>query len=474
MTTASHHPADWSLVETVDAIKQKRISALEVAEASLQRITERRPVINCFIRVDEERTIAQARLADAAIAAKRETGPLHGAILGHKDMYYRAGFPVTCGSAIRRAFVPDITATVLDKLDNAGGVDVGALNMSEFASGPTGHNEHWGHCRNPWNPAHITGGSSTGSGSAVGGRVVHASLGSDTGGSIRLPAGICGVYGIKATQGRVSRHGVMGLSFSLDNVGPLARTARDCARMLKAIAGADPMDTTALNVPVADYEADLHLGVKGLRIAVPTNYYWDDMDPEIGAALENVLAVYEKAGALVSRVTLPHHDVIGGLAGAVSASEQCTLHEHWVKTCPERYAPLVRARMQAGFGFTAVEYLKALQMRAGIAQDVVQAGFAAADVLFMPLLRFPVPTLDETDVKDGPNIHTVLGRINHCTRPLNYLGLPGLTVPAGFSRNGLPVAFQLVGRPFQEKMLFRVAEAFERETHVPDTVPVFE
>ena len=184
MTTASNHPADWSLVETVDAVKRKKISAIEVAEAALKRIAERQPIINCFIRIDEERTLAQAKLADANMAAGLETGPLHGAILGHKDMYYRAGVPVTCGSAIRKLFVPDITATVLKRLDAAGGIDVGALNMSEFASGPTGHNVHWGNCRNPWNPAHITGGSSTGSGSAVGGRVVHASLGSDTGGSL--------------------------------------------------------------------------------------------------------------------------------------------------------------------------------------------------------------------------------------------------------------------------------------------------
>ncbi|MEJ1161316.1 amidase [Prosthecomicrobium sp. N25] len=465
------HPSDWALTEVVGAVASKRISALEVAEAALARIAARRPILNCFIRVDEERTILQAKATDAALAAGRPAGPLTGAILAHKDMYYRTGFPVTCGSAIRRGFVPDVTATVLQRLDAAGGTEVGALNMSEFASGPTGHNVHWGNCRNPWNPEHITGGSSTGSGSAVGGRTVHGSLGSDTGGSIRLPAGICGVYGIKPTQGRVSRHGVMGLSFSLDNVGPLARTARDCARLLGIVAGPDPMDTTALPVPADDYEADLDLGVKGLRIAVPTNYYFDDIDPEIGAALEAVLRVYEGLGATVSRVTLPHHDVIGGLAGAVAGAEQCTLHEHWVKTCPELYAPLVRARMQGGFGVTAVEYLKALQLRAGIAREVVAAGFGAADVLFMPVLRFPVPTLEATDVRDGPDLHEVLGRINYCTRPLNYLGLPGLSVPAGFSGSGLPIGFQLIGRPFHERLLFRVAGAFERETCVPETMP---
>ncbi|HKK31806.1 MAG TPA: amidase, partial [Alphaproteobacteria bacterium] len=365
----------------------------------------------------------------------------------------------------------DITATVLQRLDAAGAVHVGALNMSEFASGPTGHNVHWGNCHNPWNPAHITGGSSTGSGSATGGRCVTGSLGSDTGGSIRLPAGICGVYGIKPTQGRVSRHGVMGLSFSLDNVGPLARTARDCARMLSVIAGPDPMDTTALPSPVDNYEADLEAGVAGLRIAVPETYYFDDIDPEIGKALDEVLATFDALGATIRRVKLPHHDVIGGLSNIVGNSESCTLHAHWQETCPELYSPLVRARMMGGYGFTAVEYLKAQHMRSAIASDVAKAAFDEAEVMFAPLLRFPVPTLDETDVGDGPRMHKVLGRINYCTRPINYLGFPALSVPAGFSSCGLPIGFQLIGPPLAEKLLFRFAGAFERERGLPSHMP---
>ena len=465
------HPADMTLVETVTATTSGALSALEVAEATLGRIAERQPVLNCFIRVDPDGCIEAARAADARRARGEPLGPLHGAPMAHKDMYYRAGVPVTCGSAIRRDFVPSVTATVLERLDAAGAVQAGVLNMSEFASGPTGHNVHWGACRNPWNPAHITGGSSTGSGSAIGGRLVTGSLGSDTGGSVRLPAGICGVYGIKPTQGRVSRHGVMGLSFSLDNVGPLARSARDCARLLSVIAGPDPMDTTAAPVPADDYEADLEAGVRGLRIAVPETYYFEDIDPEIGAALDGVLAVFQSLGATVRRVTLPHHDTITALAGIVSNSESCAIHAHWQETCPELYAPLIRARMQAGFGFSAVEYLKALHLRAPIARDVAQAAFGEAEVLFAPLLRFPVPTLEETDVGDGPGLHTVLGRINYCTRPFNYLGFPALSVPAGFSASGLPIGFQLIGPAFQERRLFRFAGAYEREVGLSPQTP---
>ncbi len=378
---------------------------------------------------------------------------------------------MTCGSSIRRNWVPDYTATVLERLDAAGAVTVGALNMSEFANGPTGHNYHFGPTHNPWNPDHITGGSSTGSGTAVAGRLVYGSLGSDTGGSIRLPAGICGVYGMKATQGRVSRHGAMGLSFSLDNIGPLARTAADCARMLKVVAGADPNDLTAATMPVDDYEALLGKPVKDLRIAVATNHYWDGMDAEIGGILETALGVFGKLGASVKRITMPYHDELRGLGNIVSSVEFCTLHDDWLRNQHDGYAPLVRARMKQGYAFTAVEYLKAVQVRPRIVAAVVDEVFGSADAVFLPVLRFPVPTLEATDVGDSQGMNEVLGSINHCTWPINYLGLPGLTVPAGFSKSGLPVGFQLVGRPFAEALLFRIAATYERETNWPDRKP---
>ena len=463
--------SDWSLVETADAVAARKVSSVEVVQAALKRIEARQPVLNCFIRVDTDRALAEARAADAAQATKRSLGPLHGVPLSHKDMYYRAGLPVTCGSAIRRHFVPDDTATVLQRLDAAGAVTIGALNMSEFANGPTGHNVHYGPTHNPWNRDHITGGSSTGSGAAVAGRVVYGSLGSDTGGPIRLPAGVCGIYGIKPTQGRVSRYGVMGLSFSLDNVGPLARTARDCARMLKVIAGADANDPTAANVPVDDYEAALNGGVSGTRIAMAANHFWDDMDSEIGGLLETALGVYGKLGATEKRITAPHLELIRGLGNIVISSEFCALHDDWLRHQHDAYAPLVRARMKQGFAFSAVDYLKAVQVRPKIVGDFIDQVFGDADVLFLPVLRFPVPKLTETDVKDSDTMNEILGSINHCTWPVNYLGLPGLSVPAGFSRSGLPVGFQLVGRPFTEATLFRVAAAYERETKWPSRKP---
>jgi aspartyl-tRNA(Asn)/glutamyl-tRNA(Gln) amidotransferase subunit A len=456
--------ADWSLVEAADAIAARRVSAVEVTKAALARIGKRQPRLNCFVRVDAEGALAAAAAADERQASGRPLGPLHGIPLAHKDMFYRPGVPVTCGSAIRRNFVPDSTATVLERLDAAGSITVGALNMSEFANGPTGHNVHFGPTRNPWNTEHITGGSSTGSGTAVAGRLVYGALGSDTGGSIRLPAGICGVYGIKPTQGRVSRHGAMGLSFSLDNIGPLARTVRDCARLLGVVAGPDRNDLTASDMPVEDYESGLADGIKGMRIAVATNHYWDGMSAEVGDVLESALGEFGRLGAGVKRRTVPHHDLLRGLGNIVSSVEFCTLHDDWLRNQHDSYAPLVRARMKQGYAFTAVEYLKAVQVRPRIVADFVNDVFGSADALFLPVLRFPVPRIADTDVGDSQGMNEVLGSINHCTWPINYLGLPGLAVPAGFTREGLPVGFQLVGRPFAEALLFRMAAAYEQVT----------
>lgn len=463
--------ADWNLVETADAIAARKVSAVEVTEALLKRIEARQPLLNAFIHVDGEGLREGAKRADQALARHGASGPLHGVPLAHKDMFYRPGVPVTCGSRIRRDFRPDTLATVLARLDAAGALTVGSLNMSEFANGPTGVNVHYGPARSPWNTEHMTGGSSSGSGSAVAGRIAFGSLGSDTGGSIRLPAGVCGVYGIKPTQGRVSRYGCMGLSFSLDNVGPLARTARDCARMLQVVAGADPNDPTAAPVEVDDYEAACGEKATGLRIAVATNHYWDGMDGEIGAALETALGVLAKLGMNVSRRTVPFHEELRGLGNIVISAEFCTLHDDWLRNRHDDYAPLVRARMKQGYAFSAIEYLKAVQVRPRITATFVDDVFGDADALFLPVLRFPVPKIADVDVRDGPRMNEVLGSINHCTWPINYLGLPGLSVPAGFSGNGLPIGFQLVGRPFDEATLFRIAAAYERETGWPDRKP---
>ena len=307
-------PAELSLCEAAGRIRSRALSSREVTAACVERIERHAGALNCFIRFDPDEALAQADAADRALAAGDPIGPLHGVPLAHKDMFYRAGVACTCGSKIRRDFVPDRTATVLRRLDAAGALDIGGLNLSEFAHGPTGHNAHFGACRNPWNPAHISGGSSSGSGSSVAARLVFGALGSDTGGSVRLPAAANGLVGIKPTQTRVSRHAMMGLSFSLDNAGPLTRTVRDSARLLGVIAGHDPEDATSSDLPVPDYEAaTLGPDIRGLRVGVPRNYYYDTVVPEVKALLDGSLRELAGLGVEIVEVTVPHHEHIAHL-----------------------------------------------------------------------------------------------------------------------------------------------------------------
>lgn len=465
-------PAKWNLVAAADAVASKKISARELTEACIARAERLQPVLNCFISLDPEGALAEADAADAALARGDAAGPLHGVPLAHKDMYYRAGKVSTCGSKIRKDFVPDHTATAVARLASAGALHMGGLNMSEFAVGPFGHNEHWGHCRNPWNPDHVTGGSSSGSGSSVGGRVVFGALGSDTGGSVRLPAACCGLVGMKGTQTRVSRYGVMGLSFSLDNVGPLTRTVRDNARMMGIIAGADPMDPTASAMPVDDYEAaTIDPDIRGLRIAVPSNYYYDGGTEEVRNLMNASLAAFGSRGAEIVTVEVPDHDRLADLAIAVRGPEGAVLHGAWMRDRPQDYGAQVKARLEPGLAIAATEYLTALQIRPRITQRFVDAVFAEADVFHAPTINMPVPSIAETDVKASPDFPAVVSGMTHCTRPLNYLGLPSLAVPAGFTASGLPSSFQLVGRPFTEALLYRAAAAYEAETRFFERAP---
>ena len=461
-----------TLVQVATAIAKRELSSREVTEACIQRIEQLQPRLNCFISFDPERALADAEAADRALEHGRTVGPLHGVPLAHKDMYYRKGVVTTCGSKIRRDFRPDHTATVLERLSGAGALHLGGLNMSEFAFGPTGHNSHYGAARNPWNTDYITCGSSSGSGSATAARLIFGALGSDTGGSIRLPAAACGLVGIKPTQTRVSRYGAMGLSFSLDNVGPLARTVRDCARLLRVIAGHDANDSTSSRQPVDDYEAHtMNPVIKGLRIGVPKDYYYDTVHDEVRGPLESSLHVLESLGARRVPVAMPFHDHINALGNAVQGGESATLHSAWLRDRPQDYGPQVRARAQLGLGYSATQYLRALQARPRIIREFVEQVFARCDVLHSPSIPIPLPTVAESDMEDGQGFAEVLAGISRCTRPFNYLSLPGLAVPAGFTSKGLPVGFQLIGRPFDESTLFRVAAAFEEQTSWTERAP---
>lgn len=458
-------PTAWSLVEVAEAILGKDVSCLEVTQACLTRAETHQPTLNCFISLEADEAGRQAKEADTALARGDVRGPLHGVPLAHKDLLYRAGKVATCGSRILGEFVPDYTATVLERLSAAGAVNLGTLNMAEIALGASGRNEHFGHCRNPWNPDHVTGGSSSGSASAVAGRLVYGAIGTDTGGSIRLPATMCGLVGIKPTQTRTSRYGVMPLSYSLDNAGPLTRTVADCARMLGVIAGVDPNDPTCSDEPVPDYEKSLNgASARGVRIGVPASYYYDHTTEAVRSALAASLDVFKSLGAEIVEVEVPDHDLIRELFGTLVRAEAANIHAKWFAERPQDYSTEVRARIEAGLYMPATRYLESLRLRPGLMDEFCEMVFGKADVFHTPGLAIAVPTLEETDAAVSDDALLINERLAWCTRAASYLGLPSLAVPCGFADRGLPVGFQLMGRPFSEDLLFQVGHVYQRET----------
>jgi aspartyl-tRNA(Asn)/glutamyl-tRNA(Gln) amidotransferase subunit A len=468
----STEPALLALTAVAQAIAQKRLSSREVTQSCLDRIAAWQPRLNAFMAIEAEAALVAADAADAALVKDKISGPLHGVPLAHKDMYYDAGHVVTCGSKIRRDFVATTTSTALQRLKDAGTIRLGSLQMVEFAYGPTGHNSHYGAVHNPFAIDHITGGSSSGSGSAVAARLTFAALGSDTGGSIRMPAHFCGVTGLKTTYGRISRAGAMPLSQSLDTVGPLARTAEDCALLLGLMAGADPADPTASADPVPDYITATRESIKGLTIGVPTAFYVDDLDPEVAKILDETIAVLKREGANVVTVELPDQRQLTAACQLVLAVEAASFHKRWLIERPGDYGPQVLMRLQNGLAIPGVSYLEAMRWR-GPALAAFNAAVADIDAVIAPVAPVPAPTIAESDVGNSPDAESVIQRLTRFTRPINYLGLPSLAIPSGFTNAGLPVGMQLVGRSFDEAMLLRIGAAFQRATDFHDRVPNF-
>ena len=465
-------PALLSLTAVAQAIAKKQFSSREVTQSCLERIAKWQPRLNAFMAIEAEAALAAADIADAALTKGKSAGVLHGVPIAHKDMYYDAGRVVTCGSQIRRDFVATTTSTALQRLKDAGTIRLGSLQMAEFAYGPTGHNSHYGAVHNPFAVDHITGGSSSGSGAAVAARLTFAALGSDTGGSIRLPAHFCGVTGLKTTYGLISRAGAMPLSQSLDTVGPLARSAEDCALLLGLMAGADPEDPTTFAGPVPDYAAATRQPIKGLRIGVPTAFYVDNLDSEVAAILDETIAVFRREGADIVQVELPDQRQLTAACQLVLAVEAAAFHKRWLIERPQDYGPQVLMRLQNGLAIPGVSYLEAMRWR-GSALAAHNAAVAGLDAVIAPVAPVAAPTIVESDIGNSPDAEAVIQRLTRFTRAINYLGVPSLAIPAGSTRRGLPVGMQLIGRSFDEAMLLRIGAAFQRATAFHERVPAF-
>jgi len=446
-------------------IATKKVSPVEVVRAHLDRIAAHDATLRAFITVCADAALDSARAAEAELMTGHVVGPLHGVPWAPKDLYSTKGVRTTGGSKILADSVPGEDSTVVARLARAGAILLGKLNMHEFAYGPEGLNGHYGDTRNPWGAdAHrIAGGSSSGSGAGVAAGLAPGSLGSDTGGSIRIPASLCGITGLKPTYGRVSRAGVLPLAWSMDHVGPMTRSARDCALMLSVIAGYDPADPTTSVLPVPDYGAALTGDVKGLRVGLLRSHFTDAAAADVRAAVEASAKQLEQAGALVDEVNLTQVVHVGTASAAIVASEALAYHAAWMRSRPQDYQPDVRERLRMGAFVSGAHYVRAQQIRALVTREVDEA-LARRDVLLAPATPLVAPVLGEreTTLGDGPS--DVRAALLRCTRPFNFSGHPACAAPCGFTAGGLPIGLQIVGRPFDEATVLRVVDAYQRIT----------
>jgi aspartyl-tRNA(Asn)/glutamyl-tRNA(Gln) amidotransferase subunit A len=455
-------PSGWTVWDLAEAIRLRTLSPVEVTEAYLDRIAAHDRRLRAYITVDADGALDAARAREAEAAAGRWRGPMHGVPLAYKDLCAIPGLPTSCGTRTPDYFRGAPPCTAVQRLVAAGAITLGKLNMTELALGPFGDNAHHGDPQNPWRPGHASGGSSSGSGVAVAAGLAAGALGTDTGGSIRLPAACCGIVGLKPTYGRVSRSGVMPLSWSLDHLGPMTRTVRDCALLLQVIAGHDPLDGTASHRPVPDYLAGLDGTVAGLRAGVPENHFFDGLGPDVEAAVTEAIRAIEGLGVRLTRVRLPDPEVISRTVSTpISRTECSAIHARLLRERGDEVQPAVRARAEAGFAVSAVEYVDALRTRAHLAREVATSVFARVDVLLAPTIPEAAPPYAEAKAGTVEEVIARMGRFSRLTRAMNALGLPALSVPCRAAPDGRPVGLQIIGRPFDEVAVLRLGAAWE-------------
>ncbi len=462
-----------SITIVSELIRKKEISPVEVIDAFLQRIGAVQKRINAFITVLDGEAREAARRAEEEIAKGHYRGPLHGIPFAAKDLFFTGGVKTTCGSRILADFVPEENGTVISRLIEAGAILVGKTNMHEFAFGTTNLNNHYGHARNPWNSEHMTGGSSGGSAAALASSCALLTLGTDTGGSIRIPSALCGTVGIKPTYGRVSKFGVYPLCWSLDHPGPMTRTVADAAIALRFMAGHDPKDPCSKEVPVADYYSGLTGDIKGVRIGVPDTFYFEQIDPEVEAGARKAIDGLKDLGAEVRPLHIPDLDEAAAATLLILSSEAASCLEKFHRTRPNDIGDDVRARLDLGALQLATYYVKAQRVRR-IAQENFSRVLKEVDVLVTPGVSITAPRLEESTVRlDDDDVPTGVA-LTRCTRIYNLVGLPSVSVPVGLSRAGLPISIQIAGRPFDEELVLRVADAYERHIYQPSEWPALD
>ena len=444
-------------------IKSGEISPVEIIDAHLSRIRATEPVLNSFITVLADEAVAAARQAERDIRAGRYRGPLHGIPVGLKDLFNTGGVRTTSGSRIYDNYVPTQDCTVAARFREAGSILLGKLNMHQFAYGPTGENPDYGHMHNPWNPERVSGGSSGGSGSAAAAGQCTITTGSDTGGSIRIPAALCGIVGLKPTYGRVSRHGLTPLAWSMDHPGPMVRTVEDAAITMNVIAGHDPKDVASSTLPVPDYTAALTGEIRGLRIGLPRQYMEAPLDPEVRESVNAALAQMEQLGAEVIEVEFPEFDSAAAISTTMLMAEATACFRDLLASDGSRLYEPVRLRLEAGLFISAADYLRAQQGRA-VFDRAARGLLEEVDLLAGPTEPVTAPPLLQQQVLAGEQEVGTVAALTQYTRPYNITGFPAISVPCGFSSEGMPIGLQLAGRPFDEETVLRAAHAYEQTT----------
>ena len=442
-------------------LRAREISPVELTEAYLGRIGELDGKLRAYITVTAEVARAAAKAAETEIMAGKWRGPFHGVPVAIKDLFYTSGIRTTGGSKILAEFVPDYDATSWKRLADAGAVLLGKLNLHEFAYGLTSANPHWGAVRNPYDLDRIPGGSSGGSAAAIVAGMAAATIGTDTGGSIRIPAALCGCVGFKPTWSRVSRYGVIPLANTLDHVGPITRTVRDAAMMLGVIAGHDANDSTSSRNPVPDYTKPLGAAIRGTRVGVIRELrsgLGTDFSRSFDAALKQLASL----GAEVEEVSVPSIEMAAMAVTIIMFAEGLEYHENWIRTRPNDYGDDVRQLLEMGMGVTGTSYVRMQRARARILADALNA-LEGRDVLVAPTSSVPAPRLDQIGMGDGDSDRIDLVQaIFRFTGPFDATGQPALAIPIGLSSGGLPLSMQIIGRPFDEAAVIKVADAYER------------
>ncbi|MCH6582372.1 MAG: Asp-tRNA(Asn)/Glu-tRNA(Gln) amidotransferase subunit GatA [Proteobacteria bacterium] len=445
-----------TIAEVAPRIEAGEISPVELTELALDRITQRNTQLNAYITVMADTARQASERAAAAIKAGQYLGPLHGIPVAVKDLFATSGVRTTFGSPLFADWVPNYDAAVVERLNAAGAIVLGKTNLHELAYGTTSSNAHYGAVRNPWHLECHPGGSSGGSGAAVADGLAMAALGSDTGASIRQPAACCGLVGLKPTFGRVSKFGALSLSWSMDHVGPMTRSVEDAALMLQVLAGHDARDPTCMRRSIPDYRESLTKTIRGCKLGVARQFFFEDCDPEVEAAVENAVHVLRDLGAIIVDVELPDMWVCHRMGSLIIAVEGAAYHADALRTRPEKFSDEMRTSFGLGNFYTGVQYVQAQRLRRHLTVET-QKRFESFDALITP--TSPVPT---TRIADDPPGHALLRSRN--TLPFNFTSLPAISVPCGFTSAGLPVGLQIAGKAFDEAGMLQIAYAYEQAT----------